>query len=205
MEHQKEKETQYLIRKDRTVNYRGNFYSVSVEVYQGSRTFVFLKEQDNHLHVYSLAWEHICMHKIPEGTGNKVINNNHKRDHSLSIEQLIQDTSGHFTDKMNALAYLNQVREAYPRYIRDQVQAILRAVRSENIVEVADRSLAFCLKNQVFNAVDFEQVYNVFFLEQGTPGPANQPIKLLDEKSLEKASETPEQTNLDDYENIFNS
>lgn len=205
VEHNSEKETQYLVRKDRTVNYRGNFYSVPTEGYQGPETFVFLKERDSHLFVYNLAWEHICMHKIPEGTGNKVINNNHKRDHSLSVDQLIQDTSEYFTDKMNALAYLNQVREAYPRYVRDQIQAVLRAVRSENIVEVADRSLAFCLKNQVFNAVDFEQVYNVFFLEQGTPEPTNQTIRLLDEKSLEKASETPEKSNLDDYENIFNS
>jgi len=204
MEHKNEKEMSYLVRKDRTVNYRGNFYSVPTEIYQGPDTFIFLKEQDSHLFVYNLAWEHICMHKIPEGTGNKVINNNHKRDHSLSIEQLIQDTSEYFTDKMDALMYLNQIREAYPRYVRDQVQAVLRAVRSGN-TEVADRSLTFCLKNKVFNAVDFEQVYNIFFLEQDAPEPANQPIKLMDEKSLEKASETPEKSNLDDYENIFNS
>lgn len=203
-EHKNEKEMQYLVRKDRTINYRGNFYSLPAEIYQGPDTFVFLKEQDSHLFVYNLIWEHICMHKIPDGTGKKVINTNHKRDHSLSVDQLIQDTSEHFTNKMNALAYLNQVREAYPRYVRDQVQAVLRAVRSGN-TKVADKSLAFCLKNQVFNAVDFEQVYNVFLLEQGTPEPQSQTIKLLDEKSLEKAAEAPEQSDMDNYENIFNS
>lgn len=205
MEHNSDKEMSYLVRKDRTVNYRGNFYSVPPAVYQGADTFVFIKEQDSHLFIYNLAWEHICRHKIPEGSGKKVINTNHKRDHSLSIEKLMEDASEHFTDKMNALAYLNQIRETYPRYIRDQVQAILRAVRSEN-AEVADKSLAFCLKNQVFNAVDFEQVYTVFFLEQGAPEPKDKiTIKLLDKKSLEKASQTPEKSNLDDYENIFNS
>lgn len=204
MEHNKEKRMQYLVRKDSTVNYKGNFYSIPAEVYQGPDTYIFLKEQDNQLFVYSLAWEHICMHKIPEGTGNKVINNNHKRDHSLSVEQLIQDTSEYFTDKKRALAYLNGLREAYPRYVRDQIQAVLKAVRSGN-TEAADKSLAFCRKNQVFNALDFEQVYNVFFLEQGTPEPSNQPIKLMNERSLEKASQIPEKSNLDNYENIFNS
>lgn len=197
-------EKQYLVRKDRTVNYRGNFYSLPTGIYQGPDTFVFLKEQDRCLFIYNLGWEHICHHQIPEGTGKKVINNNHKRDHSLSIGQLMQETSEHFTDNTKALAYLNQVREAYPRYIRDQLQAVLRAVRSGNR-EVADQSLAFCLENQVFNAIDLEQVYNIFLLEQGSPEPTNQAIKLLDEKSLEKASQTPEKSNLDDYEKLFNS
>lgn len=114
------KEKQYLVRKDRTINYKGNFYSLPTKTYQGPDTYVFLKEQDSRLFVYNLTWEHICEHKIPEGTGNKVINNNHKRDHSLSIEQLMQDTSKHFTDKAKALTYLNRLREAYPRYVRDQ-------------------------------------------------------------------------------------
>ena len=204
MQDNSEKEMSYLVRKDRTVNYRGNFYSVPTAVYKGPDTFVLLKEQDSHLFIYNLSWEHICMHKIPEGSGKKVINTNHKRDHSLSIERLMEEACGHFTDKMNALAYLNHLREAYPRYIRDQTQAILRAVRSGN-AQVADKSLAFCLKNQVFNAVDFEQVYTVFFLEQQLPGPKdNTTMKLLDKKSLEKASQTPEKSNLDDYEDIFN-
>ena len=116
----------------------------------------------------------------------------------------MQDTSEHFTDKIKALDYLNQLREAYPRYTRDQLQAILRAARSGN-TEVADKSLAFCLENQVFNAIDFEQVYTVFFLEQGSPQPKDKTtIQLLDKKSLEKASEAPQKSNLEDYENIFN-
>lgn len=204
LELQDEKEKQYLVRKDRTVNYRGNFYSVPVEIFKGPDTCVLLKEQDEYLFIYNLASEHICMHKIPEGVGKKVTNNNHKRDHSLSIEQLVEKTSAYFTDKMNALSYLNQLREAYPRYIRDQLQAVLRAVRSGN-TQTADKTLTFCLKNEIFNAVDFEKVYTIFFLEQATHEPTKHAIKLLDEKSLEKASETPQKSNLNDYESIFNS
>jgi len=204
MEQNNEKEKQYLVRKDRTVNYRGNFYSLPTAIYQGPDTFVFLKEEGGYLFIYNLGWEHICKHQIPDGTGQKVINNNHKRDHSLSISQMIEEASGYFTDHTKALAYLGKVHEAFPRYIRDQAQAVLRAVREVNI-EVADKSLAFCLKNQVFNAIDFEQVYNVFLLEQQPPQPTSQAIKLLDEKSMEKALQTPQKSNLDDYEKLFNN
>lgn len=144
------------------------------------------------------------MHKIPDGTGNVIRNTNHKRDHSLSIDQILQETSGYFSDQLSALDYLNQLREAYPRYIRDQAQVVLRSVRSGN-KETADKSLTFCLKNQVFNANEFEQIYHVIASENGTQASAPQSIQLLDSKSLEKARETPQKSNLEDYETIFNS
>lgn len=204
MNHKNENEKQYLVRKDSTVNYRGNFYSVPSGIYKGRDTFVLLREQNIHLYVYNLANEQICVHNIPQGTGNIVINTNHKRDHSLSIEQLLEDTSGYFTDKINAVVFFRKLQETYPRYIRDQIQAVLRSVRSGN-TQAADKSLAFCLKNEVFNAIDFEQVYSVFSTEQDTIENVKHTIQLLDEKSLEKAYQTPEKSNLDDYENIFNS
>ncbi len=204
MDYKNENKKQYQVRKDNSVNYGGNFYSLPKGTYKGPDTFVLLHEQNNHLYVFNLEKEQICVHSIPQSSGGKVINTNHKRDHSLSIKQHLEDTSRYFTDQMNAVVFLNKLRENYPRYIRDQIQAVLRAVKSGN-TDAADKSLAFCLKNQVFNAIDFVQVYNVFSAEQDTKGHTNQIIQLLDEKSLEKASETPAKSNLDDYENIFNS
>ena len=204
LDYKSDNENKYLVRKDHSVNYNGNFYSVPVGIYKGRDTYVIAKELDNHLFIYKLDDEHICEHKIPQGRGKKIVNSNHKRDHTLTIDQLITEASQYFSDQTSAKDFFNKIREIYPRYIRDQVQSVLIAVRQDN-TRVADKTLTFCLKNQVFNAIDFTDVYNVFFLEQPPAEITNQTIQLLDENSMEKASEAPDKSNLEDYENIFNS
>lgn len=204
MDNINEKTDKYLVRKDNTVNYKGNFYSVPVGTFKGSDTYTVLSIREDHLYIYNLDMEQICVHTIPQSAGNKVINTNHRRDHSLSIEQLLDEVSGYFTDMVSAKFFLNKLKKNYPRYIRDQAQAVLKAVKSGNIV-IADKTLAFCLKNQVFNALDFEQIYNVFITETDSIPHPSPTIQLLDKGNLEKASETPQKSNLEDYENIFNN
>jgi hypothetical protein len=68
---------------------------------------------------------------------------------------------------------------------------------------VADKTLNFCLQNQLFNGHEFDQVLQVILLENLPPTPQN-PIKLFDKDHQEKASQSPQTSNIEDYEDIIN-
>ena len=67
----------------------------------------------------------------------------------------------------------------------------------------SDKTLDFCLLNELFNGHEFEQVLHVHLLENQTSVKQNT-IKLLNNGNLDKAVQTPQTSNLQDYENIIN-
>lgn len=193
----------YHVRKTNTIAYKGNFYTVPMGTYQGTGTQLMVKETANMVEIYNLQQELICTHVLCIHTGQTIVNTNHKRDTSKSLDQMMAQTVVYFTDKNLAISYLQKIKEKFPRYTRDHLQVILKAVANSQ-KEVADKTLAFCLKNILFNAYEFEQVLNALHLEMILPPKKQSTIKLLDETNLEKANQTPQLSNIEDYEKIIN-
>ncbi|MDP4239637.1 MAG: hypothetical protein Q8904_09235, partial [Bacteroidota bacterium] len=99
-----------------------------------------------------------------------------------------------------ATHYLQKIKELHPRYIRDHLQVILKALGHFE-KKTADKALEFCLLNDLLNGHEFEQV--LFVLDETVPVKTNA-IKLMDKSNLEKANQTPDTSNIEDYENIIN-
>ena len=100
--------------------------------------------------------------------------------------------------------YLYQIKKTYPRYTRDQLQFIIRAIINSGADQiVVDTTLDYCIANQLFNGIDFEQVLMVF-IDQSKPILKEKPIVLLNKNNLEKANQTPQKSDINDYENIIN-
>lgn len=57
--------------------------------------------------------------------------------------------------------YLNELRNKYPRYIRDQLSLIKKCTEIGSL-EVIDEALALCLERQLFSANDFQDVVSLF-------------------------------------------
>jgi hypothetical protein len=198
------KETKmYHVRKTNAIAYKSNFYTVPMGTYQGQQTQVIVKEKDNNIEIYNLREELICTHQLSSKKGQTIANTNHKRDTSKSIDELMNKAALHFTNEDSALNYLQQIKEKLPRYTRDHLQVILKALTDVEKM-VADKTLDFCLKNTLFSGNEFEQVLQVFLLETLTPSKKQTPIKLLNENNLDKANQTPQKSNIEDYEKIIN-
>lgn len=193
----------YVVRKTNNINYKSNFYSVPTGTYQGRETRVIVKENRGMVEIYTQDKELICAHKLSEEQGKIIVNTHHKRDTSKTLDEMLNEAAGYFTDINAAKEYLGQIQSSFPRYTRDHLQVMLKAL-TENETAVVDQALDFCLKNRLFSGHEFEQVYHVVFLEQKTPLKAQGPVKLLDGASLSKANEAPQKSNMDDYENIIN-
>ena len=121
---------------------------------------------------------------------------------------MMNQTVACFTNQVQAMDYLIKIKEALPRYIRDQLQFILKALDGVE-KSTADKALKFCIKNNNLYGNEFGQVLQVCLDEtvdiQTQPVlPAGKEVKLLDKNNLRKASEIPEASNIDDYEDIIN-
>jgi hypothetical protein len=195
------KETKaYHVRKTNVIAYKSNFYSVPMGTYKGTGTQVIVKEKDNVLEIYSTDQELICTHRISSGKGQFIANTNHKRDTSKSLEQMLLLAISYFSKEDMAAQYLQKINRKLPRYIRDHLQVILRALgRCDK--QAADNALDFCLENDILNGYDFEQV---LFVEAPRTTPLKTEIRLLDKNNLEKANQIPEKSDLKDYETIIN-
>jgi len=193
----------YMVRKNNTIAYKSNFYTLPKGTYQQQGTQVIIKVKEPILEVYTLEQKLICSHQISSERGKIISNTSHRRDNTRSLDEMMEAAILCFSDERIAKEYLQKIKEKYPRYTRDHLQVILKALTDIEKAE-ADKTLDFCFNNTLFNASEFEQVLQVFVSETVLLSKKQAPIKLLDETNLQKAGQTPQTSNINDYENIIN-
>lgn len=190
----------YHVRKTNVIAYKSNFYTLPQGTYKKDGTQVIVIEKENIINIYSIKEEFICSHQLSTLKGQTITNTDHRRDKSKSIDEMIKQTVLCFSEQTLANKYLNQIRKKYPRYTRDHLQVILKALQNTED-KIADKALLFCIKNDVLNGNEFEQVLYVLDAE-ATPNLPE--IKPLYQSDLLKANEVPQKSNIQDYENIIN-
>jgi hypothetical protein len=194
----------YKVRKDNVIVYKSNLYSLPICTWKNKETRVSVEEQNNKLHIKDLSGKLICCHEIALGKGETIQNNNHKRDTSSKINQLINDVAGKFHNPPDAAGYFNQIRKEKPRYIRDQVN-IVKKCFDKYPDEIINKALQFCLKQAVYNAADFKSVVEKLHREisKNVPPDKTTGIKLLSENLTDMDKMNPETSKIIDYESIM--
>lgn len=192
----------YYVRKVNTISYKSNFYELPVGTYKGEGTQVCVKVKDNILQIFDLQKNLIRSCEVSLLKGQNIPIKDRKRDTSKSIVELMEQIYTHFANKEQIKDFIQQIRKNYPRYTRDHLQVIMKAIDGCD-QDVKDHTLEFCINNELFNGSDFEQVLFVQLSELQAP-QSQQTIKLLNNGNLEKACQIPQISNIDDYENIIN-
>lgn len=146
------------VRKDNTVLYQSNRYSVPLGTFQKFPEVNLYVGEENKLVIYhSESGEILATHSICLDKGKLIQNRSHQRDQSKGLNEWIEVVSAYFTDKLQAELYLNELRKRYPRYFRDQLTLIKKCIKLGSI-EVLDDSLALCIDRKLFSANDFQDV-----------------------------------------------
>lgn len=192
------------IRKDNTFAFQGNFYSVPQGTFKTKDTMVMIWLKGDELHIHDLGGVFICRHVILESKGNKVINTDHKRDKSLKLKELLMQTAGKFLNPGLALQYFEMIRTQKPRYLRDQVEAIKKSIEGKNKQMVTD-VLQKCMDQQYLGAVMFRELLTLQEAENNYPVPPLGKIILLDSSNNKKADIQPDKSDLNTYEDAFES
>jgi len=193
----------YKVRKDNTVLFKSNFYGLPLGTYMGPDTLVWLKQTpQNELIIYDSSKTELVRHKISTGRGKLITNNNFKRDYSAGIDQLISELSSLFDSPEQARIYFNQIRKDNPRYIRDQLQLIMKITKTYSM-ELVNQALVFCIEHTIFKATDFKSVVLKLQADSKKPIKEEDPIKV---NTLDKSAFkiTPRKSNISDYQNLMN-
>ena len=192
----------YHVRKTNSISYKSNFYTLPSGTYQGTGTQVIIKEKNENIQIFNMKNQLLCSHVLSKLKGQTIANTNHRRDHSKSLDDMITQTISLFSDESSAVNYINEIRKKMPRYTRDHLQIILKTLTHSDR-SLADKTLEFCIKNNLFNGHEWSEVFNMFSLENIKP-VASQNIALLNKDNLEKAAEMPLTSNIETYQSIIN-
>ena len=147
----------HAVRRDNTISWKGNLYSVPLGTYAGPGTTVTVKPSEGTITVLDTAGNTLCTHRVSLLKGQKIIHTDHKRDKSAATEEMMESLAAMMPDRDAAMAWLMRVRDSKPRYIRDQVQALTDTV-SRLEPDVAARTLEYCMANGIDGAADFRAV-----------------------------------------------
>jgi hypothetical protein len=94
----KQEENSTGVRKDNTIQYKGVKYTLPVGTYQGPSTKVCIRQEEETLLISDSQGNIITKHPVSSLKGITVRNNNHLRDHSHKITELIGQASLLFND-----------------------------------------------------------------------------------------------------------
>lgn len=97
----------------------------------------------------------IAKHKLCHGKGQLIQDRQHTRDRTKGINAYIHTVAGYFNDDELAQSFLKEVRSRHPRYIRDQLDMILRQIKRTKQQEIMDAALKECVNKRLFCATDF--------------------------------------------------
>ena len=192
--------TTYNVTKDNVIHFKGSSYSVPDGTFQKPKTEVFVRQQNDCLIISNIGGKEIARHEISLLKGKQVRNNNHKRDNSKKVKELIAQVTGLFTDQVKAAGYLENIHKQMPRYARDQIKMIAAAGKKYTKEEM-DQTLIYCLENKLPKAADFESV--LLSIRQIALDPAISKKEVLHLQNS-KYKIQPQTSSISDYKQIFN-
>lgn len=193
---------EYNVRKNNAIDYKSNFYSLPEGTYKGPGSFVLVKTKESKIFIYDKDEQLIDTHIICQDQGKTIINTHHKRDTTKSLDEMAQKVGEYFTDKPLIEGYLEKIRLKYPRYTRDHFQALLKALDTTS-GEAADKTLDFCIKNNILHGSEFNQVLQVLYMDEQQK-KMTKPVKLLNTTDELKIDYQPPTSNIDDYDKYIN-
>ena len=193
---------EYKVRKDNTIAYRGNFYSVPVGTYSGVDSRLQLEDTGDNLVLYSEQKELVATHKIPSEKGIYVRNTDHARVKSKRLQQTHELLLNALGNTPNAKEYLHRLQKDKPRYYHDNIAVMMKAVQDAS-GEIMNSTLSFCIENNVFNGYQFSEVLQHYQKEEDSTTIKSKVIINHVNKSQKLQSLQPTTSNINFYETII--
>jgi transposase len=193
----------YAVRKDNTISYKSNLYSLPLGTYRGRGTQVSVSSQDGSLIISHQNKAELCRHVISNKSGIKIINTDHKRDKSEALEGLIETVCALTGDQQRMQEFISGIRTDKPRYVRDQLLIIKEALK-ETDQQTIDEALAFCLEQGINSANDFKALLKKFGKQSVTDAVVTCALNPLNGTYPTQALVQPGTSRIEDYGRLMN-
>lgn len=136
------------VRKDNTVIYDSNRYSVPLGTYNNNPE-VQIEVAEGTLRILTVFGDFLCEHRISSGRGQLIQCTSHLRDRTTALDKLQANLDEQLEHK--ATAFLQRIREEKSRYARDQfmlLQSLLDRFDSEQVLD----AISFCETTNLYSA-----------------------------------------------------
>ncbi|MCP3850049.1 MAG: IS21 family transposase [Gammaproteobacteria bacterium] len=195
--------TYYKVRKDNTLAYRSNFYTVPTGTYKGNTTQVAVQVQDDQLVISDIKDAVIARHTLCVFKGKTIRNNNHLRDRSTSIDEKQKEILDHFNHDERLNIYLKSIRTDKPRYYHDHLRLLINLLKTSSTEQILS-AVYKCQELNVYNLYEVKQlvIYQQKKQQNTTQAtiapPANPEVSHLMDMQ-------PHTSNIADYESILSN
>lgn len=155
-----------VVRKDNTILYKANRYSVPLGTYNEFGKEVSIHINDDVLYIYNSDTSKVIgEHKISHEKGILIQDRAHTRDRSKGISEYKQTIANKFSDHLLASQFLDKVNDYYPRYIRDQLQ-LINQMWDKYPHEFINESLVRCVEQQLYSATEFRDMIKFLMTQE---------------------------------------
>lgn len=191
----------YYVRKDNTINYKSNYYTLPTGTYHGHNTLVYLHLEDTQVHLYdketgkTLAIHSLCLEK-----GKLVRNSTHKRDNTASLESIESKVKNNLGAGTLVDEYLDKLHRDKSRYYRENLTFIDRHL-SLFSSEIMHKSISFCLEKGIYNASILIDVAKNLQKQSGEK--TNEQVICPSPDTIQTIDMIPEKTDINVFNNIF--
>ena len=168
------------VRKNNTIRYKGSRYTVPFGTYTNIKEAT-IKEVEGNLEIYDLKGQLIARHELAVNPGELKRNTHHIRDNSEKINILMDQVKTALGSIPQADEFLSVIHKRRGRYIRDQLNIILKVANSYDL-NILQLALKTCCESKLDSANDFRDFAKHIFLQEAinciTTTP---PLRLLPE------------------------
>jgi hypothetical protein len=192
----------YKVRKDNTVSYKSNFYTLPLNTYQGADTIVFLKAENETLYLYANDKSLLTTHKLSSERGLTIRNTDHKRDKSHSLEVLKSEVNEIFSNIPEYTLFIEKLSIDKQRYLRDNLQVLKsKTVGIER--SFIEKALHICIENGSYNANTFVQTALFYQKESQVQKAITTPYIEIKSTSTSKSDYEPQRSHINTYQKIM--
>ena len=192
---------EYVVRKDNTVCYRGNFYTVPTGTYQKGGTVVWADADGGRLQIYDReTGKQVADHPLCNGKGKLIQDGAHLRVRTPDRETLeakIMECMNY--DRLAAL-WLESLYREKPRYYRLNLKTLEREIASYPM-DAMRKAFGICLDRGLYNAKELLAVCGRYARR------VEAPVERLHDGDLSDlpdcAREMPEKTDINTYNTLF--
>lgn len=192
----------YKVRKDNTVSYKSNFYTLPLNTYQGADTTVFLKADNETLYLYANDKSVLTTHKLSPQRGQTIRNTDHRRDKSHSLEVLKSEVNQKFIDIPEYAIYIDKLSADKQRYLRDNLQVLNTKTEGIELLFI-EQAIRFCIDNACYNANTLVQTAIYYQKQNQVQTATATPYVDIKSELSGKSDYEPQKSKINTYQNIM--
>ena len=164
---------EYHVRKDNTVQYRGNYYSLPCGTYRSGQTTVWLQEAEGYVELYSKeTGKIVARHVLCTRKGKTIYDERHRRPKSTGARKLAERILVYVSGNREVALWMENLKRKKERYYRDNLEVVLRMMPGydkDTLIE----AVHICLDKGIYNGESVkslcELVYRSREKETGRP------------------------------------